>query len=257
MRKLVVAIWLAASSIAVAVPAAADSPVSLPPLAPGEVLLEVNAVGVATTPATSATITVHVSAEGESEEVARRGATAAVARVTAAARAGIAASDIETREVGLQAMYDTAYNSMEVDVMNAADSAAFVSSHMASSAIVVRTRNIARVAALVETLSALERVRSATPEYALDDDSEARRAARADAVRRARADAEGYAASMNMRVARVLRVTERAGTDFMSLMIDPANREVMAQIGGLNPEAQSAQIRTYAIVGLDYALAPR
>ncbi|MEA3041376.1 MAG: hypothetical protein QOC65_865, partial [Sphingomonadales bacterium] len=87
MRKLIVAAWLAASSLLIAVPAAADSPFSLPPLAPGEVLLEINAVGISQAPASSATISVVISAEEASEAAARRAAATAVQRVTAAARA--------------------------------------------------------------------------------------------------------------------------------------------------------------------------
>jgi uncharacterized protein YggE len=79
-----------------------------------------------------------------------------------------------------------------------------------------------------------------------------------DAIRRARADADAYAATMNMRVARVLRVTERGGFDMMSAMVgidSVLTRQMEARMGGRG--RSSGQIETVALVGVDFALAPR
>ena len=65
MRKLLVAGFVAASSLMMTA-AAGHGPVTLPPLAPGEVLLEVNAVGIVATPATSATLTASARVTGAS-----------------------------------------------------------------------------------------------------------------------------------------------------------------------------------------------
>ena len=252
MRKLFVAAWLAVSSILAAAPAAADGPVSLPPLAPGEVLLELSAIGINSSPATSAMITARVAGEGETEEDARRAADAVLQQVVAAARAaGVAEADIEVDDdqassAGLR-LFD-----VEEAVTNAAVSIA--AAHAGGEAV-IRVRNPATAKSLQRTLAGIENVTVHAPEYRLDDDSAARRSARADAIRRARADADAYAASLNMRVARVLRVTERSGLDFMSLMAG-ANNGMLRQLEGIE-RGRDAEVKTLVMVGVDYALAPR
>jgi uncharacterized protein len=258
MRKSVIAAWAVLCSLAAAVPASADSPVSLPPLAPGEVLLEVNAVGVVRTPATSAVVTANVSAMGTTEEEARRSAQATAARVAAAARAaGVAPGDIAAGEISVDQTLST-----DIYAMNASYEAnlaeAAPETHYASAAVVITVRSAAAVTvpALVRTLSAIEHVEAGSPQYRLDDDRAARREARARAVQNARADAESYASSMGMRIVRVLRATERTGLDAMPMMLTENNalgRFIQEGPGGSN---RDAQIETYAILGVDYALAP-
>jgi len=264
MRKIVVAGWLAASSLVLAVPAAADSPVSLAPLAPGEVLLEVSGVGIARTPATSATLTATVAANGDTEAEARRSAMTALQRINAAARAaGIAAADIDAGAVQVStdpyASYSEAMYENTVSDMNASDAMmnmTAVPGHTATASVSIRFRSPAAAAPLQRTLAALENVTAGEPAYQLDDDSAARRTARAEAVRKARVDAETYAATMNMRVARVLRVTERTGLDLLALGLTE-NSTILREVQGLERQMRDGQIGTYAIVGIDYALAPR
>jgi hypothetical protein len=252
MRKSVVAVWLALSSVVAAVPAAADSPISLPPLAPGEVLLEVGAIGVATSPATSATLTVTIMVEGETEEQARRLADAALARVVAAARAaGVAAADIDSSAADASTMSTDLYNATYAMGDNGLGA---TSMSYANAGAVIQMRNPAALPALRRTLSGIEHVSVGEPDYRLDDDSAARRTARSDALRRARADADAYAASMNMRVVRVLRVTERGGTDFMSMLFGEPQVVREFEPGRTN---RNGQVQTLAVLGVDYALAPR
>ena len=258
MRKIVVAAWLAVTAMVAAVPAA--SQISLPPLAPGEVLVEVSGIGVALTPATSAVLNVPVSASADTEAEARRTIEAAVRRVTAAARAaGVAPGDIDA---GTIMMGDDPYlmttNGTDM-LLNAADSmadAAMSGTHYGITTIVIRMRDPRAAAGLQSSAGDIENVGAVSIEYALDDDSAARREARADAVRKARADAEAHAASMNMRVARLLRITERTGTDIMSLMMG-GNSNVLRDLEAGQRDGGDGRIQTFAVVGLDYALAPR
>ncbi|HEX8192913.1 MAG TPA: SIMPL domain-containing protein [Allosphingosinicella sp.] len=263
MRKLVVAVWLAVTSLVAAVPAA--SQVSLPPLAPGEVLLELSAVGTARTPATSATLLLNVRVEGESEEAARRALGAALRRVTATARAGgLAALDIEVTDRGVNSdpypdstLLNAAMVDFDVDMANSTVEPVSESAVLHGSATVnLSIRNPAGARDLQRRFAAMEGVDTSEPDFQLDDDSAARREARADALRRARADAEAYAASMNMRVARVLRVTERGGIDVMSLILGGRN-EMLRSMEAAEPVTADGRILTYAAVGVDYALAPR
>ncbi|HEY0012198.1 MAG TPA: SIMPL domain-containing protein [Allosphingosinicella sp.] len=261
MRKLVVAAWLAVSSIVAAVPAAADSPISLPPLAPGEVLAEVTGIGVSTNAATSATLAGTVTTTGQNDAEARRALDEAIRRVTAAARAaGVASADIDLGQPQVSSdEYDLGmnlsvaeFNTGDIDV----DAPAETLTRYGRSTLSIRVRNAAAAARLKDALNAVEHVTVHSVEYALDDDSAARRDARADAVRRARADAESYAASMNMRVARVLRVTERVGSSFTGALLS-GNSALQRELEGRETDPGDGTIRTYALVGVDYALAPR
>lgn len=261
MRKSVVAAWIAISSLVAAVPAAADSPASLPPLAANEVLLETMAVGVARTPATSAMLSASVRVEAATEEEARRAATIAIQRVTAAARAaGVAAADIDA---GAVAVSDDMYggdmmNAMMADVdmdsMNSTMESQTL--HYATSTVTIHLRSAAAAPGLLRALGDIENVSPGTADYMLDDESVARRTARTEAIRNSRADAEAYAASMNMRIARVLRITERTGLDLAALAIGESSL-LTREMRAFERSQREGQVSTYAIVGVDYALTPR
>ncbi len=99
--RLVIALAAAAALpiLTLAAPAGtarAQSPVATQPLADGEVLLEVDAVGSATTRADLATFHLVLSCFGATEAEARRESEQQIERVRAAARSvGVAAEDIE------------------------------------------------------------------------------------------------------------------------------------------------------------------
>lgn len=263
MRKLVVAAWLAASSVIAAVPAAADGPVSLPPLAPGEVLLEVNGIGIARTPASHAVLTVVVRGEGATEAEARSAVQQAIAAVTAAARrAGAAPADIRTAPIEVRSDMDYSYgNAMGIDVdMNATVDTTMgevTEISVATSTVTIRLRNAAAAPDLGNALSGQAGTSVSSTSYELEDDSAARRQARAEAVSRARADAESYAASAGMRVARVLRITERTGLDSLPMMITEQRTARRFSEGPWGQREGDGFVETYAVVGVDYALAPR
>ena len=260
MRKLVVAAWVAASSLLFAVPASADGPVSLPPLAPGEVLLEVNAAGIVRSPATSATLTATIAVECPTEEEARRLLEEVTQRVTAAARtAGVAAADIDasppevSRTVGTD-FYGDMNTIYTTDVVtNAYNPDA--SSAYGSRTVVIQVRNARGVPALRQALNDIENVSVANPVYRLDDDSAPRRTARAQAIQNARRDAESYAAATGMRIGRVLRVTERAGLDGLSMALSESSA-IQRVMTGMEEANRDGQVETFAIIGVDYALVP-
>jgi uncharacterized protein YggE len=255
MRKITVAAWLALSSVVAAVPAAADGPISLPPLAPGEVLLEVSAAGTVSTPATSATIALDVSADGDDDRAARGMLDMRLEQVRAAARAaGAAAADISVGSVRTGAAEIDFFNDLGAGAMNTMTS----DGGRARATVTIRLRGVAGVEPLRDRLGLIDGASVGEPRYALDDDSAARREARADAVRRARADADAYAATMNMRIVRVLRVTERGGFDLMSAMFGNESLFARQMEGRMSGRGRSdGRIETVALVGVDFALAPR
>lgn len=263
MTKRMTAAWLglAALAAAAAMPltAAAASPVSTAPLAADEVLLEVNAIGTATSRADLATITIAFICRGETEQAARRAHEAQVRALRAAARsAGVAAADIESPPaVSLGAMDDYADVQIGVDLeapgeVPAEASAASFGVH---GEMTITVRDVARAAAVAEALQAAGTDLSPTVAYSVSDEGPARREARARAVAAARADAEAYAAGLGLRVARVVRISERLGMDVMSMMVsDPTLAQVM---GGAMAAEQGPDIAARAIVAVDFALAPR
>ena len=282
MRKTM---WGAAAALAlVSTPAAAGTPVSTQPLAAGEVLLEVNALGVTLTPADEATVRVQLSSTGATEAEARREHAALVRRLTQVARsAGAAAADIDVGPVTVEDLFDFDSLSIEVpdipsgsgdDSMQLQDDAPpppivrvpvpvppgqieseAAERKVARATMVVRLRDPSRAAALFEALGSVQGASALTPpEYRLTDDRAARRAARADAIASARADAEAYASALGMRVVRIVRVSERLGIDLLGLGVSewPQLQEI-----GMRFMIRDAEVQTFVAVGVDFALAPQ
>ncbi|TFI56374.1 DUF541 domain-containing protein, partial [Sphingomonas parva] len=86
------------------------------------------------------------------------------------------------------------------------------------------------------------------PDFQVADPDGQARAAKLDALRRARADAEAYAAALDMRVARIVRVAdaERSADDAIE-MIRLMSRD----------SAPDARVETRAAVTVEFALAPK
>jgi uncharacterized protein YggE len=249
MRLVILGISLALAGSAPLALAVAQ-PVSTQPLAPGEVLLELSAIGTVTTRADTATLNVMVYGTGTTPAAALAAAGALTRQIADIARAnGVAAADMNVRPVR-DNMSD---GMMAGNTMMMAEDVA----PSASGSIEIRVRNIARLDALVTALSSVERVTVSSPAYALSDPAPARREARVRALATLRADAEAYAVAANMRVVRIVRVTERTGMDFMGLAL--GNSELMRRTlgGGSGGDNNDPDVGTFVIVGADFALAPR
>lgn len=257
------ALALAGPTMGVVTLAAAEVQVSTPPLAEGEVLLQLNGNGRVTTRADLATFHVQVSASGATEEEARQAAQAIVQRVMQAVRGvGVAAADVDAGRITIGESYDyMGMNAMTADMamdLNAAEetenmAGLYEPRKSASSFISIRLRNLARSDDLIRAVEQAGAGVTPMPEYALLDTAGPRREARGRALAAARAEAEAYAASLGMRVVRIIRVTERLGMDFFSMMMN--EQEMRRQMG--NDGSSGPDIVTSVIVGVDFALAPR
>jgi uncharacterized protein YggE len=256
--RLVAAALALALTLPLSGAAATQGPVSAPALAPGEVLLQLNGTGRVTTRADFVTFSVTLSASAATEAEARRDAEAQMARILAAVRgAGVPQADIVTEQVhvtqepSMELAADMIANAMEVDIST--EPPPPPPEHRAYASVDVRVRDIARLPALTRAAEDAGGAVGPLPQYALNDPSGPRRAARVQALASARAEAEAYAAALGMRVARVVRVTERLGMDFLSMMMNDRELRRRAQ----EEETQGPDIATSVIVGVDYALAPR
>lgn len=242
------AILSALSVVAAAVGAgAAPAQVSTQPLAPGEVLLEVVALGRSSVPADRATLTATVTATGATEAEAEQALAAATERArTAAIAAGVRAEEIRSNEVPLTIDVD-----MSLPEAPAEEAAPAVTRRRA---LEIDLGDLARMDSLRQALRDAGATVAGDPSYTAADLAPAQRAARADALRAARAQAEGYAASLGLRVVRIVRVTERVGMDMFTLfMSDPDLARRMQP----NRANTSPVVDNFMFVGVDFALAPR
>lgn len=228
-----------------------SSPVPMQPLRPGEVLLEVNAVGKATHRADTAQVTVIVTGTGPRQADARAAADAAVQRVRSMAlAAGIDAADID--DTGTPPPMIMTVPSIPRDPATPPPPPRM---ERQQRSITIRTHNVAAVQALAGALRDEDDVRVVGPTFSVSDETPAQRRASADAIAVARAEADNYAAALGMRVERVVRVTERMGFDFMDLMMSDRQRRLPGL--GRPTDEEGADIPVIAYVGVDFALVPR
>lgn len=260
MRLVATALWLALGA-AVTAPAPAQAQVPLPPLAPREVALQTIGLGQVTTPADRVLIRTSVSASGEDDAGAGRALRARLDRLNAILRAaGIPTDDVMTGDTSVSRDDSTASSSRALNALleqGRAPSARLASGWPTTTATVplsITLRDVSRLAALREQLAA-SGLTVAPPEYFLANDGVPRRQAREQAVRKARADAETQAALLDMRVARVMRISERTSADIMGLMANetPAVMRNFASIW----RVQLSEVETVVAVGVEFALAPR
>ena len=268
MRLIVIGLTLALAASG-PLAATAQAPVMTQPLAPGEVLLEVNALGLVTTRADRATLSFTITGSGENDAAARTAVQQNIAEIRAMLRGqGVADTDIRVQPISTYTI-ESAMTAMDVNAtvtdMNAFEAvqaaenvaeAAPAPGTSANAQTEVVIRNIDRVAGIQSALTERGIFATAGVVYALNDDTVPRRQARQQAMQKARADAETYAASLNMRVARVVRVTERLGLDLIGMAASES--QMVAQIFSAQAlRAAAAQVQTVVVVGVDYALAPR
>jgi uncharacterized protein YggE len=121
--------------------------------------------------------------------------------------------------------------------------------------ITMELNDAARAETLRSALEGQEGVTLISLNYALSDDRAAGATARREALNAARAEAEDYAAALNMRVVRAVRVTERAGFDLFAMMTGVATG-MEREFAGLGSRTDP-DITTLVSIGVDYALAPR
>ncbi len=241
-------------------PALADGPVSTHPLAANEVLLEVASKGSARARADRAQVVVNATGRGATDAQSAAALEGALERVRqAAAAAGIAPADIGSVRANsmaaLMGMAGSATTAPTIDIPEdmegqAEDSAEPVVTK--SRAIQITVRDLSQLAPLRTRLEALD-VGSVDAYYGLSENAPARQEARAAGLAQARAQAEGYAAAMGMRIIRVVRVSERISADGMGVEAYRSLMEMFLSAAGADNEYVEASVD----LSVDFALAPR
>ena len=171
-------------------------------LAPGETLLRVEAEGETLRRPDLMEIEAGVVTTGSSAREALRANSALAERLIAAVRsAGIEARDVRTAALSVQPRVKGDED----------DEAARprILGYVARNSLTLRLRDLARAPEVIDALFAAGANQVEGPRFALADPKPALAEARRDAVAEARAEAETYAEAMNMRIVRVLNVSER------------------------------------------------
>ncbi|HYJ81223.1 MAG TPA: SIMPL domain-containing protein [Allosphingosinicella sp.] len=242
MRLAGLAVALAAVLACPGSAAAQSQPASL---APGETLLEVAAVGKVRNPADVALLYVLVKSDAGSAAEARAANAVRVDRVKAAAKSSrVETVDVRPAAAGWRVGFvgDAAPEMSLPTALRPATKTetAMLEIRLADPAGVESVRTAVEKAGADEVTG---------PVYELADDSAARRAARQDAIDRARAEADDYARALGMRVVRIVRVSERA-----ILAPDPEDMEALYAAMGLG-NSSSREIETRVRIAVDFALA--
>lgn len=191
---------------AAVVPAAAMAqavPTTVEPMVPAQgTILDVQAEGRTTRVPDLATIRAGVVSQGRTAAAALADNAQRMTRVIAALkRAGIAPRDLATANVGLSPQYR--YTEGQAPV---------ITGYQATNTVSVRFRDVAKAGSVLDALVAEGANQIDGPNLSLDKPEAALDEARTDAVKRARARAELYAAAAGLKVARVISIAE-AGQD--------------------------------------------
>jgi uncharacterized protein YggE len=203
---------------------ARPAPVPIAPLAANEMLLELNVAGEISVPADRIVVTMFYTARGETSAAARTAAEAIGRRLEEAGR-GFGAELVPTAmgqgPVTLAAAL--AGGSDEIGVTPASPNGSLFA---ANGSMRLRIADASRFPQLRAALEAAGAFNILGPLYLLNDESEAHRAARLDALAKARSEAESFARAQHMRVVRLVRFSEGDDTSAAGL------RLMMSQFAG-------------------------
>lgn len=215
-------------------------------LQPGETLLEVEALGVSSAVPDLLTLDVAVVTTGLTAQEAIDANTVRMnAVLEAIGQAGIDAADIQTNSFRVEPEFEDNDRSSRTGPP-------LILGYTARNAIDLRIRSFDRAPQLMDGILAAGANDITNPSFTLADDAAAVAEARGNAVELARAQAETYAAAFNMRIARVIRVSERGRLDGGSGPITVTGTRVSHGI-----QLIPGEIETEVQLWVDYALVPQ
>lgn len=195
-RPLVVAV-----ALAFALPAAVARAQAAPVIPTDGTLLTVSAEGEVRRVPDIATVSTGVVTQAPDANAAMRANADRMAKVVAALKAaGIAERDIQTSGINLFPQYHYTENQPPN-----------ITGYQASNTVNVRIRDIARTGRILDTLVAVGANQINGPTFEVDKKEAALDEARQDAIAKARARAELYAKTLDMRVRRIVSISEGGG----------------------------------------------
>lgn len=241
-----VAAALAALLVAAAPAAAQNAPLTLQP---GETLLEVQAEGVHLSRPDVMTITAGVVTTAATAPEAMQANNSLATRLIERVRAlGVNPRDIRTQRLSLRPRFDEQQRA----AADRDDREPRIIGYIASNDLELRLRDLSRAGEILAALidAGANSVRG--PQFSLSQPRPADLAAQQDAIRIARENADSYAQALGMRVARVLRVSERSrysdGRDGTITVTGSRNSRTPIEPGEISTRSQT---------WVDFALVPR
>ncbi len=217
-------------------------------LAPGEVLLNVQADGRHRSRPDVMTITAGVVTTAPTAREALTANSALANRLVDVVRAkGIEPRDVRTAELSVEPRFeelgrDGAERQNPPRILG----------YVASNRLELRLRDLSTAPDLIEALFAAGANSVQGPAFSLADPAPAERLARRAAVEAARVEAETYAEALNMRVSRVLRVSERGNFEW-----EGDDTIVVTGSRIRRPNIEPGELITRITVWIDYAMVPR
>lgn len=197
--------WMVAAALAGASTMAAAQSGPTIELRPDETLLQVQATGQALVRPDIARFSMGVVSTGATAREATDANSRGIAEVIRALRgAGVEQRDIRTRQISVQPRFQQVRPSTSY-----AEEQPQIAGYVAQNSVFVTTRDLSKAPDIVAAAFGAGANSVQGPNLALENQADAVAAARADAIAKARFEANAYADGLGMRIARVLRVSER------------------------------------------------
>ncbi|MET0250618.1 MAG: SIMPL domain-containing protein [Novosphingobium sp.] len=244
-----------------AVPATAQTPV--PVIAPGNALLTVSAEGRSLRQPDLAVFSAGVTTQGKTAGEALGANAAAMNRVIAALKKmGIAARDVQTSNLSISPIYSdpereamlAARASNQAYVPSPQPEPARIIGYNVSNTVSVRQRKLGEYGKVIDTLVSAGANQINGPAFQMDDPDPALDEARLEAMKKARARAELYARAANLRVLRIVSISEGGGYSGPQPMMARMKFDV-AEAAAPSP-VEAGELQLTANVSVLFELAP-
>jgi uncharacterized protein len=219
-------------------------------LQPGETLLEVEAEGTHRARPDVMTMTAGVVTTGNTASAALGENSRVANRLIETVRArGIEARDVRTTRLRVQPVFERPRPGQADEV----EEERRIVGYLATNNVELRLRDLTRASELLDAFLQAGANNVEGPRFSLSEERPAILAAQREAVRLAREEAENYAAALGMRIARVLRVSDRGrqSNDSEQYVLVTGSRITAG------PPVEPGELETRVRVWVDFALAPQ
>jgi uncharacterized protein YggE len=246
--RLAVAAALALAGLAA--PAAAIAQAVEIALRPGEVLLNVEGDGEDLSRPDVMTVRAGAITTGSTARAALEANNALANRLVEAVRSsGVEARDVRTANLSVRPRF----NQDDEERAERDGRRPQITGYIAQNSLELRLRNLAAAPQILDALFAAGANHVEGPSFTLSDPKPAQARARIAAIADAQAEAAAYAEGLGMRIARILRVSQRGNFNMEqggdSIVVTGALRR--------GTPVEPGEIRTAVRVWIDYAMVPK
>lgn len=246
--RLVIAAALALAAAGLAGGAAAAQSIDIN-IAPGEVVMKVQAEGVHWSRPDVMTVSAGVVTTGRTAREALRSNAALATRLVDAVRAsGVEPSEIRTEELSVKPTLDEG----DRDRADSEGRRPTITGYVAGNRVRIQLKDLARAPEIIDAMTGAGANDVRGPSFSLSNPAPAIREARRAAVAQALLEANTYAEAMNMRITRVLRVSERGDPD-----AEEGGDIIVTGSRIPRTPIEPGEIATTVTVWIDYAMVPR